>query len=343
VERTNFSRSAALTGLADVAAEFDIDIVALAKELGLSREALVNPNLMIPNPAIGRLYGRVSELSGLSNLSLIVAARRRLSNLGVVGFAMHHQPTLLAAVEVLRRYFRLHNEAVSISYVLDSDELEILVFPRPNIGINIGHLTRFSAELAIGVLFRGLCELSSGPLVPLAVSFVHSRGAPLSAYNSLFGVEPMFDQESNGISFSRSVMEQARRGVDPNATKRINALIETVAGQKSGELFLDHVHDLLMTRMTRGLPDVQEAASLLRTSPRTLNRRLANEDSTYQEIVQQIRMRAVLSYLESSKHGLLEISSILGFTDQGNFSRWFRRTFGITPTEHRRLHKRQVA
>ncbi len=341
--RTNLSRSAAFTGLAEVARELGVDIAAAAAEIGLPVEALGTPDMMISNPLIGQLYGRVSELSGATDISLRVAERRRLDNLGVIGFAMKYQPTLLAATDVLRRHFGLQNEAVGISYVVADDAVDIQVFARPNLGVDIAHLTRFSAELAIGVLFRALSELAEGPLLPFSVSFVHPRGAPMKSYFRLFGIEPLFDQESNGVTLARADMTRLFPRVDPRMTEHANAFIEAVSAQQAGETFLDHVHDLLMTRLRHGMPTVTEAADLLAMSPRTLNRRLAGENSTYQELIQQIRIRAAVSYLESSHRSLLEISNILGFAEQSGFSRWFRKTFGVTPSEHRRLQKRRAA
>lgn len=343
MNRTNLSRSAAFTGLADIGRELGIDTAAIAREIGLPVEALHTPDLMIRNPLIGQMYGRVNELSGAADISLRVAERRRLENLGAIGFAMKRQPTLLAATDILRRHFGIHNEAVGISYAVTDDCVEIQVFARANMGLGIAHLTRFSAELAVGVLFRALHELSDEPLRPLAVSFVHPRGAPMKSYRRVFGVDPLFQQESNGVAISRADMARLRPNIDPRTTAHANAFIETISAQHVRESFLDRVHDLLMNRLSHGIPSVTEAAELLAISPRTLNRRLASENSTYQELIQQIRIRAAISYLDGSHRSLLEISSILGFAEQSGFSRWFRNTFGLTPSQHRRLQKRAPA
>ncbi len=342
MNRTNFSRSAAFTGLAEVARELGVDIAAIAREIGLPIEALGTPNLMISNPLIGQMYGRVSALSGATDISLRVAEQRRLDNLDVIGFAMKQQPTLLAATDVLRRHFGLQNEAVGISYAVADDAVEVQVFARANLGLDIAHLTRFSAELAVGVLFRALHELAGGSLCPLSVSFVHPRGAPMKSYVRVFGIEPQFEQETNGVTISRADMALPRPNVDPRMTAHANAFIEAISAQRTGETFLERVHDLLVIRLRHGIPTVAEAADLLAVSPRTLNRRLAGENSTYQELIQQVRIRAAASYLDDSRRSLLEISNILGFAEQSGFSRWFRKTFGVTPSEHRRLHKRRA-
>ncbi len=340
--RTNFSRAAALTGVADVARELGVDAASVAAEIGLPVEALSNPDLMIRNPLIGQLYRRISQLSGSTDISLRVAERRQLDNLGVIGFAMKHQPTLLAATEILRRYFGLQNEAVGISYVV-SDDVEVQVFARQNMGLDIAHLTRFPAELGIGVLFRALKELSDTPLHPVSVSFVHARGAPVKSYLRVFGIEPLFEQESNGATFSCADMMRPLTRFDPDTLHHANAFIEAVSAQRSRESFSDRVHDVLMTRLRHGMPSVAEAAGLLAVSPRTLNRRLAGENSTYQELIHQVRIRAAVSYLDGSHRSLSEISNILGFAEQSGFSRWFRRTFGVTPSQHRRLQKRHAS
>ena len=220
-----------LSGLSDACRELGVDPGAIASRIGLPAEALTNPNLMIANPLIGQMYGLVGQLTGADDISLRVAQTRRLDNLGVIGLVMKEQPTLLAATDVLRRHFGIHNEAVGISGVCRwlATLVDVQVFARSNLGLDIAHLTRFSAELAIGVLYRALDELSESSLTPLAVSFVHPRGAAMKSYVRTFNVEPLFDQELNSLTLAKPDMMRLRPGVDLRRSKQANAYIEAIS------------------------------------------------------------------------------------------------------------------
>src|SRR6185436_19439129 len=105
-----------------------LDPKRLAAEAGVPFEALVNPDLKIPNLSVGAIYRLAVEWSGAHDVALRVVERRRLSNLGAVGLAMHHQASVRDAADIMVRYFVVHNEAVGISMRDDGDVTELQVF-----------------------------------------------------------------------------------------------------------------------------------------------------------------------------------------------------------------------
>ncbi len=81
---------------------------------------------------------------------------------------------------------------------------------------------------------------------------------------------------------------------------------------------------------------VGEVASAIATSPRTLQRQLAENGTTFQKLRDQVRADLALKYLRQSTLRFAEISEILGFAEPSVFTRSFRRWHGCTPREARR-------
>ncbi len=105
------TRSASLTGYADLARSLGLDPLRLAAEQGLPPACLVDPDLRIPADAVGRLLERSARQSGSLDFGLRLAETRSLSNLGAVGFVVREQATLRQALGVMVNYSWAHTEA----------------------------------------------------------------------------------------------------------------------------------------------------------------------------------------------------------------------------------------
>ena len=77
-------------------------------------------------------------------------------------------------------------------------------------------------------------------------------------------------------------------------------------------------------------------------SRRTLQRKLAEADLTYQRLVDDTRRDLALRYIEDRAKSITELTFLLGFSGQSAFTRAFRRWTGASPTEYRSArHKRK--
>ena len=69
---------------------------------------------------------------------------------------------------------------------------------------------------------------------------------------------------------------------------------------------------------------------------RTLQRRLSDMDTTFSAVIDTAQMRWAVQLLERDDYSLAEIAHQLGYTDQANFTRAFRRWTGLPPGVYRR-------
>jgi AraC-like DNA-binding protein len=85
----------------------------------------------------------------------------------------------------------------------------------------------------------------------------------------------------------------------------------------------------------QGEPRREVVAQTLHLSQRTLQRRLQEEGTSYQQLLDDTRRELAEQYLGQVDLTLLEVAYLLGFADPSNFFRAFRRWFGETPGEYR--------
>jgi AraC-like DNA-binding protein len=90
---------------------------------------------------------------------------------------------------------------------------------------------------------------------------------------------------------------------------------------------IDHLPD--------GEPSRKEVASELAMSERTLARRLSDRDYTFSSLVDEVRGQLAKEYLRQSRFSVTDVAFLLGFSDQSNFARAFKRWTTESPTEFR--------
>jgi AraC-like DNA-binding protein len=106
-------------------------------------------------------------------------------------------------------------------------------------------------------------------------------------------------------------------------------------GSPSHESIVDSVRGVVVTRLAHGVPDVDAVARQVSVSPRTLQRRLAAEGMSYQQIVDDVRRDAAGRLLADPSLAVSQVGYLLGFSEPSAFHRAFKRWHDSTPQEYR--------
>jgi AraC-like DNA-binding protein len=101
-------------------------------------------------------------------------------------------------------------------------------------------------------------------------------------------------------------------------------------------LLVARVEQLLEKRGAR--LSVRSAAALLGVSSRTLTRRLGGEGTSFQSLLDESRKARAVHLLNDPALTVAEVAYTLGYEDAANFGRAFRRWFGRSPGQFRRLN-----
>ena len=107
--------------------------------------------------------------------------------------------------------------------------------------------------------------------------------------------------------------------------------------------FLGTVRKNLRTALERGRPSVDYVAELLHMSARTLQRRLTELNTSFNQVVEEVREQLARMYLDQPALSLAEVAYLLGYSDLTVFVRAFRRWTKMTPGEYRKSRSPQPA
>jgi AraC-like DNA-binding protein len=80
-----------------------------------------------------------------------------------------------------------------------------------------------------------------------------------------------------------------------------------------------------------GDANMDAVATRIGLSRRTLQRRLGDEDTTFEKVLDALRHQLAQHYLDGKKVSVNETAYLVGFSDPAAFSRAFKRWTGTTP------------
>lgn len=166
------------------------------------------------------------------------------------------------------------------------------------------------------------------------------------AYENVFRTTAIhFGAARNRITYSREVMARKIVAADDAFFDCLSQQAEWRLARvgASGDGLSQKVYRTFARKPGGGWPDVESASRELCVSSRTLQRRLEEEGTSFQEILDNARADVARMHLRNGHSSIAEISWLLGFSDQRGFRRAFRRWTGLSPAEYRRIHTAAVA
>lgn len=178
---------------------------------------------------------------------------------------------------------------------------------------------------------------------PLRVEFVQPR-AHLKTIERHFGCSVVCGSPRNAIVFRAS--DAQRPFVTRNAE-----LLAMLAPQFESELkqensdenFVARVRLAVQQGLTGRRPTIQGIADALHLSSRTLQRRLQEEGSSFQRVLEEARHHLARHYLNNSVLELNEAAYLLGYEDGNSFVRAFRAWEGVPPSRWREQQRARTA
>ena len=280
------------------------------------------------------LVARVQE----PTLALRIGTKMHIGTHGLLGHAILSSRNLRQAAELLAQYNPIAGARGNIRLSFSGDKA-ILTFVPP---FEIDGAPSFMTDLFFGGVITGLRQIVGGPLFECSVEMAGRPQLPETVYESYLGVPVTFGYEANRFIGPLQEVDQPL----PAASIPMSNLYR----RQCEALLRDMVHaEGLVAEIRRELlsargrfPDMGELAAMHHMSERTLRRRLAEEGTSYRELLDEVRSHLAREYLRDTPLNVADIASLLGFEDVANFRRAFRRWAGLAPQKYRETMRRIV-
>jgi AraC-like DNA-binding protein len=309
--------------------DYSVDPSAVLLQADLDIGQLSVPGARYPSQSMQALWRAAVEATRDPCFGLH-AGRRIRASFHALGFSWISSQSLLGS---LRRLCRYHDvittmpKTLDIHKVDDSYEMSI-VYPDPQYAPEIA-----SIDALIMAIIQ-LCRISTDDkFAPESVAFKRTNRHPLSTYEKAFGCPVTTDAENITIRFNRESLEKPLPGLNLELAKANDSVVEKYLASLDSQKVATEVRELLISLLPSGHTNQSRIAGHMHRSLSTLQRQLSQEGTSYQEIRDETRRQLATAYVRESKLSLGQIAYRLGFSDQSNFSRAFRRWTGVPPKE----------
>ena len=316
----NLVRSASIRGFKELVTAAGHDPLEFVRASGLPPECLSEDELKIPMAAVIRMLASTARHTRIDDLGLRIATQRSFATIGPLGLLMREQPTIRDVIKVLVDYIWMQVEGLNLS----TDEQDGTFVLAAEIPGHRGSNQRQTIELIIGVITGAIRRFVGRAWCPEMVTFRHRRPESVKLHEEFFGKVPLFAQDQNAIVLATHTLQIEVPHADPTAAKHIARYMEMISGTRNQD-FKDKVRQLIAAAVPQELSQMDRIAQQLDMHPRTLHRRLTSEGTTFNQLLNEVRLEMMQTHLDVGEKSLTEISELLGFSSLSAFSRWKRK------------------
>lgn len=320
-----------LRTLLELAQERGCDPLPWLQANGLTPSDLTRPDIVISTARNIELVRLAIEHSKEPSLGLMLGQRLRMNTHGKLSFALMNSANLRQAIALTGRFLPVRTNLLTMRFD-DHPETPRLVFSP---AVELKNAERLVVE-AVMLAVRNVFEyLAPGAQSVQAVSFATASTPYDALTQTLFGCPVSYDAPSSAMHINPSALSLRLNTADAQALEQAAVMCQAELDKlaKPESLTASLQHRLL--NASDDMPSLEACAQALHMTPRTLNRRLQDENTSYRAIVDQVRHHLALQHLKNSQLSLQEIAYRLGYTDQANFRRAFKRWEGVAPQKRR--------
>jgi len=249
-----------------------------------------------------------------------------IRDFGIVGFSMMSMPTLRQAFEYWTRYSLLAGHPLVSSITESDDQWTMSFVPRR---IMSADALRFCLEVSIAALEPVIQELTELPANTRRIDFAFGRPEAADNRYTLFTTSHIqFGAKQSTYSGERSNLDRPIRSYDGDVSRLCYQQSDKCLAELThSRTIREQIEDLLVISAGE-MPTLEEMATALSMSSRTLQRELTEHKLSYQLVVKEFRQQHAEALLIENRFNIKTIAYVLGFKDVSSFRRAFRTWTG---------------
>ena len=300
----------------------------LLAEAGITEADLDDPDRYISRPAVVELLELSAKRFKCSDFGLRLGSMQDIYVLGALAFAVRNAPDLRGALETMIRHINYHAPLSSIQIEPgdNAQEERIVVYHEGDEPDSTAQMT----ERALSLFCRVDDHLAGKRVHATRILFAHARVSSSDVYAQYFSVTPEFHAPVTGICMSRRELALPVTTANPQLHAIVERYLEINAPTPESDV-RRRVREAIVQIMRRDNATIEEVAALLKTHPRTLQRRLTAAGTTFERARDDVRKYMAEIYLANDVVPLAYVAQLLGYANQSVLTRSCVRWFGKTP------------
>lgn len=319
------------------AAQRNISPDRLCKLSGIDLEAIKQrTNVAITPKQLNDLWLNASHLSNDPLFGLHFGESMQLAALGIVGQIIQTSKTVGEALTHAADFIQLLTNLFVMNVSRTDYTFSVQFIPSHNQAAESPFALRQMLDLAMVFVLHEADGLILKRINPDVVKLPYETSDTLE-YARVLRCQAVENAEEYVLVFDGQYWDEpiltAHYELQQILLQKASALLNTFGtSQRLNERILNY----LIANAYLGIPTLEEIAANFNTSSRSLQRKLQDEGVTYHQLADSTRKSLAVTYLESGKYPIKEISYLLGYNELSAFSRAFKRWTGSTPVTYQK-------
>jgi AraC-like DNA-binding protein len=308
-----------------------VDWRAMLRSCGIDPAQLAEPEARIPQDHFQRVWIAAREWTGDPCIGLHAGERIHAHAVNLFGYLMLSSTTL---GDGLRRIARYQRVLTGVPWIAIDDSGAGV---RVRVGVERGdpEFRAIHAEYVAALVLQVLGWVSETKIEPREVRFEHEPRGELSEYRRFLRCPVRFSADRSELVLHAGTLDRPSIHADEALARVHEEFAERLLASEEEAEVTRRVQQAVAERLESSPRGLASVARLLGMSARTLQRRLAEEQTTFREVVEKLRRDLARDHLEQRRTPIAAVAYLTGFSDVSAFTRAVRRWFGRTPARLR--------
>jgi len=317
--------------LAELLHTIGVDEQDLLLRVGLDPTRLNCPELRVSQAQASEFVTRAIIESGEPGLGILLAREMKLPLHGTLGTAVMSSRTLRDALDLVTRYLTLRAPHLKVA----RQRLEGKARYTMSCDVDMGPLQGFILDATLfGCVFMGT-QLTGAPVEGTRILRRGPEPHYFHRFRQIIPVPVDYEAREDALIIPESRLALPIRFTNDQLAAASRAQCEEALQRLTEDAcFASRVRRVIETSHPFP-PKLARVAGTLFVSERTLKRRLQEEDASFQNLVDEVRLERAGELLTGTGMNLSQIADALGYADAANFTRAFKRWTGISPSQYR--------
>lgn len=313
-----------------------LDADALLRQVGLDLSTVTDPMARYPARSGLAFWQLVNEAAGEELIGLEAALESVPLTLNDLAYALMASENLGQMYARLARYAHVVSDAGQVSFSMGSGAGHLSINGDPSLLGTASSDTVWSIfDYAMLIVVRGSRMIYGREFMPLELHLQRPRPKDHARYEKLFRCVPLYGCEDNVMVVDMATLQRPLSFANLAVVRASEDAMERYRHDWQGQGLTGQIAAVLKELLPSGEPRQVDVAQRLSLTLRSFQRRLADQQTCYRDVLNETRHQLAVAYLGSQQYSVGEVAFLLGFSEVSAFTRAFKRWTGSSPRSWR--------
>jgi AraC-like DNA-binding protein len=311
--------------------EFGVSPSTLLTQAKVPASVLHNPTHHLTTDQELRFLELAIKTLGQPDLGLTLGSKYHLSAYGILGLAIMTSANLLDGAKVLFKNILMTWTYMHWSISVKDGKAVIAEQPLRD----LGNCEQYMIDRGMIAVYLIFSEALGRPIKLHEIHLTQEKPDYADKYQQFFNCPIKFGQRMNSCIFDEADLYEPLPQSDPDSSLIFQKQCESTC-HKLGDKFCfsDLVRQHILAQDSSECT-LERIAEKLHLTPRSVQRKLSAEDTSFKVIQENVRCSLAIEYLETTDLVIEEIASHLGYNEASSFCHAFKRWTGKPPRAYR--------